>query len=472
MSASSQRGIVQERGGVAGAVGRFFRLCEHGTTIRAEVLGGVTTFATMAYIIVVNPAILQFAGLPVGPSTVATILVAAFGCLLMGLYANRPIAVAPYMGENAFLAFGLAALGIGWQLRLGAVFVAGLVFVVITLLRIRTWLARAISPSLKHSFAVGIGLFLAFIGLYQTGIVTSTVGDNPETPLYMSYIIRPAVPVKLGDLRDTKVLLAVFGFLLTAALLCRRVTGALLIGIVATATAGYALGVGAAPTGVVALPFTGDYSLAPIAFQLDVAGVLRLSFLPVLLTLVLMSFLDTLGTLVGVGAAAGMLDDEGNLPEAEKPMLVDAAACVFAAAVGSSTSGAYIESAAGVREGARTGLAAVVTGLLFAAALFFIPLVQPLQSLAYAYGPALIAVGALMLGAVRGIDFDDPTEAIPAFVTIGMMAFTYNIADGLTAGLIAHPVLKAAAGRGRELTAGGVALGLACLGYYAFGLPH
>jgi AGZA family xanthine/uracil permease-like MFS transporter len=371
-----------------------------------------------------------------------------FGCLLMGLYANRPLAVAPYMGENAFLAFGLTALGIGWQLRLGAVFVAGLIFVVITLLRVRVWLADAVSPSLKHSFAAGIGLLLAFIGLYQTGIVTSFVEGTPAPGT--EFLPKPPVPVKIGNFHDPKVLLAVFGFLVIAALLCRRVKGALLIGMVVTAVAGYLVGFGVAPTGIVALPFSGEYSLEPIAFQLDVVGVLRLSFLPILLTLFLMSFLDTLGTLVGVGAAAGMLDEKGNFPAAEKPMLVDAVTCVFSAAVGSSTSGAYIESAAGVREGARTGLAAVVTGLLFAVTLFFIPLVQPLQTLAYAYGPVLIAVGVMMMASVRAIDFDDPTEAVPAFVTLGMIVFTYNIANGLTAGLIAHPVLKVLAGRSRE----------------------
>jgi adenine/guanine/hypoxanthine permease len=268
------------------------------------------------------------------------------------------------------------------------------------------------------------------------------------------------------------VLLAVGGFALTAALLCRRVRGALLLGIVATAAAGYLVGVGEAPAAVVALPFTGAYNLSPIALRLDIMGVLRLGFLPILLTLFLMSFLDTLGTLVGVGAAGGMLDERGNFPRMERPMLVDAVSCVFSALVGSSTSGAYIESAAGVREGARTGLAAVTTALLFAATLFFIPLVQPLQHLGYAYGPALIAVGAMMLGSVGRIDFDDPTEAVPAFVTLAMIAFTYSIANGLTAGLILYPLLKAAAGRGRELNVGSVALGLACLVYYLFGLPH
>jgi AGZA family xanthine/uracil permease-like MFS transporter len=442
---------------VGAFIRRFFRLDANNTTARTEVLGGATTFAAMAYIIVVNPAILQFAGLPVGPSTLATVVVAVFGCLLMGVYANRPLAVAPYMGENAFLAFGLTALGIGWQLRLGAVFVAGLAFVVITLIGLRTWLAAAVSPSMKHAFAVGIGLFLAFIGLYQAGIVTSAA-DAP--------------PVRLGNLRDPRVQLAVAGFVVTAVLLARRVPGAILIGMALTAVAGYAAGVGAAPKAVFALPFTGDYTLAPIAFQLDITGALRLSFLPILLTLFLMSFLDTLGTLVGVGAAGDMLDEEGNLPHAEKPMMVDAVACVFAATVGTSTSGAYVESAAGVREGARTGLAAVVTGLLFAVAVFFLPLFEPLQSLGYAYGPALVAVGAMMVGSARKIAFDDPTEGIPAFVTAAVMVFTYNIANGLTAGLVLYPVMKVAAGRWRELSAGSVVLGLVCAGYFVFGLPH
>jgi AGZA family xanthine/uracil permease-like MFS transporter len=455
---------------VRGGVERVFRLKEHGTTVRTEVLGGVTTFAAMAYIIVVNPAILVFAGLPVGPSTVATILTAVFGSLLMGLYANRPLAVAPYMGENAFLAFGLAALGIGWELRLGAVFVSGLVFVLITLLHVRAWLADSISPSMKHSFAVGIGLFLAFLGLYETGIVTSFVAGMPAPAT--GVIARPDVPVKLGDLRDPKVLLAVCGFVVTTILVCWRVKGAILLGIVATAAAGYAIGVGQAPAGVVALPFTGEYDLRPIALKLDIAGVFRLSFLPVLLTLFLMSFLDTLGTLVGVGAAGGLLDEQGNFPHVERPMLVDAASCMFSALVGTSTSGAYIESAAGVREGARTGLAAVTTALLFAVALFFIPLVQPLQHLGYAYGPALIAVGVMMFGSAAKIDFPDITEAVPAFATVVMMLFTYNIANGLTAGLILYPLLKAAAGRWREIKAGSVVLGLACLVYYLFGLPH
>ena len=454
---------------------RLFSLREHGTTARTEILGGISTFITMAYIIVVNPAILSFAGIPSGPSTVATILSAVVGTLLMGLYANRPIAVAPYMGENAFIAFGLAALGISWEQRLGAVFVSGVGFVVITMLRIRSWLANSISASMKHSFAVGIGLFLAFIGLYETGIVTSFVSGMPAKLLLVpkSELLRtPDVPVKIGNLRDPQVLLAIFGFLVIAALLYRRVRGAILIGMMVTAATGYAFGFGHAPHGIVAMPFTGDYDLSAIAFKLDIGGVLRLSFLPILLTLFLMGFLDTLGTLVGVGAAGGMLDEKGNFDKIERPMMVDAITCMFSGLVGTSTSGAYIESATGIREGARTGLAAVTTAALFALSLFLIPLIEPLQNLRFAYGPALIAVGVLMLGSVTKIDFGDLTELVPAFVTITMMLFTYNIANGLTAGLVIYPLMKLVAGRSRELNPGAVLLAVLCLIYYAFGLPH
>lgn len=404
----------------------------------------------MAYIIVVNPAILAAAGIPRGASTVATILTAVVGTLLMGLYANRPIAVAPYMGENAFIAFGLAAFGITWQQRLGAVFLSGIVFLIITLLGVRRWLAAAVSPSMKHSFAAGIGLFLTFIGLFEAGIVKGA----------------EAVPVQLGDIRSPTVLLAILGFIIMAALLHRRVPGAILIGIAVTALLGALLGHGKVPDHVMALPFTGQYSLAPIAFQLEVVSILKVSLLPILLTLFLMSFLDTLGTLVALDATTG---DPGDL---QKPMIVDALACTFSGLVGTSTSGAYIESSTGIREGARTGLAAVVTATLFALSLFFIPLLEPLQTLQYAYAPALLIVGMLMLGAVTKIDFDDLTELVPAFATVVVMVFTFNIANGLTAGLLLYPIMKILAGRARELRAGTLVLAALCAVYYIFGLPH
>jgi adenine/guanine/hypoxanthine permease len=449
---------VHGKGGIGTMLERLFNLKQCGADVRTELLGGATTFVTMAYIIVVNPAILAHAGIPIGPSTVATVVTAIFGTLLMAFIANRPIAVAPYMGENAFIAFGLMAFGITWQQRLGAVFVSGLAFLVITLLGVRGWIASSISPSLKYSFAVGIGLFLALIGLYETGIVTSAGS--------------PDVPLKIGNISSAPVLFAILGFLLIVILMHLRVPGAILLGIVVIAVVGHFAGLSPAPARYIALPFVGEYSLAPIALQLDIAGVLKLSFLPILLTLFLMGFLDTLGTLIGVGAAGNMLDEKGNFPKIERPMIADALACAFSGLIGTSTSGAYIESASGIREGARTGLASLVTALLFAGSLFVLPAVRPLQDLRYAYGPALIVVGLLMLGSIRKIDFDDLTELAPAFATIAMMVFSYNIANGLTAGLVLHPLLKLTTGRAREITPGSLALGLACLLYFVFGRPH
>jgi AGZA family xanthine/uracil permease-like MFS transporter len=435
---------------------RYFRLREHKTTVRAEVLGGVTTFATMAYIVVVNPAILENAGLPAGPSTLATILAAVFGCLLMGLYANRPFAVAPYMGENAFIAFTLGlSLHVPWQQSLAAVFVSGVLFVLLTLVRARAWLASAISPNLKYSFAIGIGLFLLLIGLYGSGVVVSSA---------------TAPPLRIGDVREPRVLLALAGFFVMAVLTYWNVRGAILLGIAATAMAGYFLGVGVPLDGVAEWP--NFRLLGDVALQLDIAGVLTIDFLPVLLTLFLMSFLDTLGTLYALGAAGGLLDDRGDLPDVQRPMLVDAIACVVAPLLGTTTSGAYIESATGIREGARTGLAAVVVGILFALTLFFLPLVRPLQQLTYAYGPALMLVGVLMFANVRHLRTDDFTELVPAVVAVVMMVFTYNIANGLTAGLIVHPLMKLAAGRWRDLHPAGVVLGLLCLVYYVAGRVH
>jgi AGZA family xanthine/uracil permease-like MFS transporter len=453
----------------------MFRLGEHNTTVRTEIVGGATTFVTMAYIMVLNPAILSFAGIPVGPSTVATALAAVFGCLLMGFYANRPIAVAPYMGENAFIAFGLAAMGVTWQQRLGTVFISGIIFLIITFLGIRAWLANSISRSMKQSIAVGIGLFLTLIGMYETGIVTSFVSGMPAAAMLQpntEFLRTPDVPLKIGNLHDPQVLLAIGGFLLMVLLLHYRVKGAILIGIAINALAGGLLGYGHAPKEIIAIPFQGDYSLAPIAFQLDIAGILKLSFLPILLTLFLMSFLDTLGTLMGLGAAAKMLDEKGNFRQIERPMIVDALSCMFSGLIGTSTSGAYIESATGIREGARTGLAAIVTGILFFFSLFFIPLIEPLQVMKFAYAPALIAVGTLMVASFAKIDFADATELIPAFATIAMMVFTYNIANGLTAGLILYPILKILTGRFKDVNLGSIVLALLCLIYYIFGLPH
>jgi AGZA family xanthine/uracil permease-like MFS transporter len=441
---------------------------------RGELTGGVTTFVAMAYIVVVNPAILAFAGIPAGPSTVATILAAASGTLLMAFWARRPFAVAPYMGENAFLAFGLAALGISWQQRLGAVFVAGALFLAITWLGWRQRLAAAIPADLKHSFAVAIGLFLAELGLYQSGVFTSFATGLPAAALAGEggLLRAPEVPVKLGDWTQPATLLALGGIALTFVLVLRGVRGAILLGMLPTAAAGLALGLATLPERWFAPPFAGEYSLAPIALELDVAGVLEPALWPVLGTLALMGFLDTLGTLVALGTASGLADERGDLPRIARPMAVDAVASMASALLGTSTSGAYVESATGIRDGARTGIANLVTAALFLATLVLLPLAGVLQAMPFVYAPSLVVVGVLMLGAARRVPFDDLAAAIPAFATIALTIFTYNIANGIAAGLVLSPLCRAAAGRRREVAPAAWSLAALCAAYFVWGLRH
>jgi AGZA family xanthine/uracil permease-like MFS transporter len=427
---------------------RRFRVREHGSTVRREIVGGVTTFLTMAYIVVVNPKILEAAGIPFGASMVATILTAAFGTLVMGLYARRPFAVAPYMGENAFVAFTVVGLlGHPWQTALGAVFLSGVLFTLLTLVRLRSWLANAIPEPLKRSFAVGIGLFLAFIGLHTSGIVV--LGS-------------PGAPVHVGDFGDARVLLAVFGFVAIAGLMIRRVPGAILIGILATLALGFALRAAPAPSGVVSLP----PSLAPTLLALDVRGALTWAFFPVVLTLFVMAFVDTIGTLMGLAYRANLVDERGELPDIEKPMLADSLATVGGSLLGTTTAGAYIESATGIEAGARTGLAAIVVAVLFLLSLFFAPLLSAIPP--YAYGPALIVVGMLMLAPAARLPFDDLTELVPAFATIALMSFTYNLGIGMTAGFVIYPVTKLVAGRAREVPLGMWILAAMSAVFYAF----
>jgi len=412
---------------------RYFQFEKNGTGYRQEILAGLTTFLTMAYIIVVNPAILEAAGIPKGPSMVATILSAAFGTLIMGLIAKRPFGIAPYMGENAFIAFTVVkVLGYSWQAALGAIFLAGVVFTILTLLKVRGWLAEAIPLNLKYAFAVGIGLFLTFIGLGEIGVVTLGV---------------PGAPVSLGNLRSLPTLLGIGGFLLTAILHVRKVRGSLILGILAVTIASILLGVTPLPESVISLP----PSITPILGQLDIRGVLTLKAFPVVLIVFVMAFLDTIGTLIGLSARAGFLDAKGNLPDIEKPLLVDALANIAAPILGTTTSGVYIESASGIEEGGRTGFTAIVVAFLFLLALFFTPLLTIVP--AHAYGPVLILIGSFMLSAVTKLDFDDYTELVPAFLTITLVSFTYNIGVGITAGLLVYPVLKLATGRAKEVPA-------------------
>ncbi|MGA1417987.1 MAG: NCS2 family permease [Gemmatimonadaceae bacterium] len=416
------------------------------TTLATELRAGLATFLAMAYIIVVNPAILEAAGLPRDASVTATICTAIIGTLLMGLYARRPFAVAPYMGENAFIAFTVVqGMGVSWQVALGAICLAGILFAVLTLLRVRAWLAEALPRPLTRSFAVGIGFFITFIGLTDLGIVR--LGS-------------PGAPVALGDLTAPTTALGLGGVALTAILLARRTTGALLIGIVATALASFALGVTPWPSAVVSAP----PSLAPIAGQLDLVGALSPRALPVVLLVFVMAFVDTIGTLYGLSSQARLLDADGRLPDVERPMLADALGNIAAPLLGTTTAGAYIESAVGIGEGGRTGLVAVVVAALFALALWFAPILTAVPL--HASGVALVVLGALMLQGIRELDPSDLSEWIPAFLTIVLMSFTFNIGVGMTAGLIAHPVLKVATGRGREVRVPQWILAAMSVGFY------
>jgi AGZA family xanthine/uracil permease-like MFS transporter len=433
---------------MAKIIHRFFNLEQAGTSLSREVVAGLTTFVTMSYIVVVNPAILQAAGIPAGPSTVATILVAMFGTLLMGLYANRPFAIAPYMGENAFIAFTVVrALGYHWQAALAAVFIAGAIFSVLTIFHFRQWLVDAVPPSLRYSFAVGIGLFLTLIGLSQAGIV---LPGNSGTPL------------RSGNFTSLPVLLSIFGFIVIALLMIRRVPASILIGILLTAVLAFLTGVAPPPHAWVSLP----PGIGPIAWKLDFASALRWSFLPVILTIFIMAFVDTMGTLIGVSARAGLLDKDGNLPHIEKPMLADSLSIMFAALVGTTTSGAFIESATGVEAGGRTGLTAVVTALCFAGTLFFSPFIAAVPPQAYA--PALIIVGLLMLSPVTKIPFDDYTELIPSFAVVALMSFTYNIGIGITAGFVLYPLCKLVSGKTAQIKPGLWVLAALSLLFFVF----
>ncbi|MBP7125813.1 NCS2 family permease [Myxococcota bacterium] len=427
---------------------RWFGIRAAGSTVSREVVGGITTFLTMAYIVVVNPAILEGAGIPRDASMTATVITAAIGTLAMGLFANRPFAIAPYMGENAFVAFTVVkVLGFSWQTALAGVFLGGVLFTLLTVSGLRKAMAEAIPASLKAAFTAGIGLFLAFIGLNEMGVVA---------------LGAPGAPVRLGDLSRPEVLVGIGTFLAMGALQIRKVPGALLWAILLGTGASMALGVSPLPERLLDLP----PSPAPILLQMDFRGALSVGFLNVLLVMFVMDFVDTLGTLLGVADRAGLLDDRGNLPGIERPMLVDALSTVVAASLGTTTAGAYIESAAGVEAGARTGLASVVTGMLFLLALFLAPLFTAVPPAAY--GPVLVLVGLAMTSSLARIPFQRLEEALPALAVVGLMSFTYNLGVGMAAGFVLDPLCRLVAGRGREIRPGMWMLFAFSLALFAF----
>jgi AGZA family xanthine/uracil permease-like MFS transporter len=409
---------------------RTFELEKHATNVRIELLAGLTTFMTMAYIIFVNPAILADAGMDKGAVFVATCLAAAFGSAFMGLYANYPVALAPGMGLNAYFTYGVVkGMGHAWETALGAVFLSGILFLIVSLTPIREWVINSIPKSLKLSIAAGIGLFLAIIGLQSAGIVKA----------------HPATLVTLGDLKSPAVVLAVIGFILMAALDARRVPGAILIGILAAAIAGAFLGLSKF-TGIVSLP----PSVAPVLLKLDLVKALEIGLVTIVFTFFFVDVFDNTGTLVGVAHKAGLVNADGTLPRVKRALTVDSTAAMVGAALGTSTTTSYIESAAGVNAGGRTGLVAVTVAVLFLAALFFAPLAGAIP--AFATAPALVYVACLMMSAVTEIDFADPSEFVPAVVVIVTMPLTFSIAHGIAFGFIAYAGIKLLAGRPRDVS--------------------
>ncbi|GAB4386590.1 MAG: NCS2 family permease [Elainellaceae cyanobacterium] len=435
-----------------GAIARYFKFAELGTNLRTEILAGITTFVTMAYILVVNPAILsnaiflQESGDLFGELVIATAISSAIATVIMGLLANYPFALAPGMGLNAFFAFSVVlGLGIDWRLALAAVLVEGIIFIILSVLSVRNLIITAIPECLKRATAVGIGLFIAYIGL----------SGNPAAPPEGGYgagiiVANEATKTGLGDLGNPVTLMAIVGILLTSAFVARRIKGALLWGILATAVLGWILGITPWPTGIVGLPqfpvdligqaFVGFGGLTASNFA---------NFLAVMFVFLFVDMFDTVGTLTGVGIQANMINDRGELPKATQAFLADAVGTTAGALLGTSTVTSYIESAAGVSEGGRSGFTAIVTAALFVLSIFFIPLISGIP--AFATTATLVIVGVLMAGNVVGINWRDPAESIPCFLTILLMPLTYSIAEGLAVGFITYPLLKAFQGKGHEV---------------------
>jgi AGZA family xanthine/uracil permease-like MFS transporter len=412
-----------------GLLERRFALRARGSDLRTEILAGVTTFLTMAYIVLVNPAILGQAGMPLAAVAAATCLAAGFASILMGLSANVPLALAPGMGLNAYFAFTVVgAMGVPWPVALGCVFVSGVAFLLLTFAGIRQLIIAAIPPHLFAAVAGGIGLFIALIGLKNAGIVVTS----------------EATSVTLGDLHAPGAALALFGLAVTAALAAWKVRGAILVGILATTLAGWALGV------VRFAPQPYDLTaISQTAFQLDLAGVFSgrygIGLLEILFVFLFVDLFDNIGTLVGVTRRAGLIGADGRIPRLNRILVTDSIATIFGSLAGTSTVTSYVESAAGVQAGGRTGITAIVTGVLFLLTMLAAPYAQLVPLAATA--PALILVGALMMAPLADIAWDDPEIAIPAFLTLAMIPLTFSIANGLAFGITAYALLKLLRGR-------------------------
>jgi len=408
---------------------KYFQLKAHGTTIKTEVIAGITTFLTMAYILAVNPNILSVTGMDKNALFTATAIASIVGTLAMALYAKLPFAQAPGMGMNAFFAFTVClGMGYSWQFALTAILIEGVAFFIMNLFNVREAIVKAIPTSLKNAISSGIGLFIAFIGLQNAGIVVNN----------------DATLVALGNITTGTALLALIGLIITSVLLIKKVTGALLIGIVATAVIGVPMGL-TNFTGIVSLPPSPE----PLFFQFDFSQIFSLNMLIVTFTFLFVDVFDTVGTLVGVCSKAGMLDKDGNIPNVKKAFFADAIGTTAGAIFGTSAVTTYVESAAGVSEGGRTGLTALVTAICFGLALLFAPLFLSIPGAATA--PVLILVGLFMLSPIKDIDLDNYSEAIPSFICIIAMPLTYSIAEGISLGLLSYVLLNLISGKYKKL---------------------
>jgi AGZA family xanthine/uracil permease-like MFS transporter len=407
---------------------RYFRLRENGTDVRTEVIAGLTTFLTMAYIMFVNPLILADAGMDRGAVFVATCIASAIATLVMALYANYPIALAPGMGLNAYFTYGVVkGMGHSWEVALGAVFLSGVLFLLLSVTKVREWIVDAIPMSQKFAISAGIGLFLGVIALENAGIV----------------VAHPATLVTLGDLKAPATILAVLGFIAIVALDARRVPASIILVIIALTVIGMVLGI--APwQGIVSLP----PSLAPTFLQLDIAGALDLGLVAIVFAFLFVDLFDNTGTLVGVAHRAGFIGPDGKIPRLNRALVADSSAAMAGAVLGTSTVTSYIESASGVKAGGRTGLVGVVVAALFLASLFLAPLATSVPK--FATAPALLFVACIMARGLAEVDWEDVTEYAPAVVTAIAMPFTFSIAHGIAFGFITYAVVKILAGRAAE----------------------
>lgn len=425
---------------------KHFKLSEHKTNVKTEVIAGITTFLTMAYIIFVNPSILSEAGMDYGAVFVATCVAAAIGCLVMGIWANYPIGQAPGMGLNAFFTYGVV-LGMGhtWEAALGAVFLSGFCFFLLSIFKVREWIINSIPLSLRLGIAAGIGLFLAMVALKNAGIVVSN----------------PATYVALGDLSEPSAIYALVGFFVITALAYLNVTGAVMIGILGVTVAAMVLGHNEYG-GLMSMP----PSIAPTLMQMDVMAALDVAMLSVIFAFLFVDLFDTSGTLVGVAQRGKLLDKDGKLPRVGRAMMADSTASMAGAALGTSTTTSYIESTAGIAAGGRTGLTAVVVGVLFLLSLFFAPLAGSIP--AYATAGALLYVAVLMAGSLAHADWDDATEAAPVLIAALAMPLTFSIAEGIALGFISYVAIKTLSGRFKDLNIAVVLLALLFVAKFFF----